>query len=145
MRLWSIHPATLDKAGLGAAWREGLMAQSVIRKLKDGQKPGYRNHPQLRRFLSSPVPLLLIGTWLTAIQAEATARGYNYNAERILYPGDTLRLPVTAGQLQFEHSHILRKLEARDKRWFETFENSEPKPHPMFVVIPGEVEEWEKV
>ena len=46
MRLWSLHPDDLDRAALVAGWREGLLAQKVLR----GLTTGYRNHPQLDRF-----------------------------------------------------------------------------------------------
>jgi Pyrimidine dimer DNA glycosylase len=46
MRIWSLHPQYLDRQGLTAAWREGLLAQKVL----TGTTKGYRNHPQLRRF-----------------------------------------------------------------------------------------------
>ena len=31
MRLWSLHPRYLDRAGLVALWREALLAQAVLR------------------------------------------------------------------------------------------------------------------
>jgi hypothetical protein len=46
MRIWSLHPRYLDRQGLTAGWREGLLAQKVL----TGTTRGYRNHPQLRRF-----------------------------------------------------------------------------------------------
>ena len=46
MRVWSLHPRYLDRQGLTAGWREGLLAQKVL----TGTTKGYRNHPQLRRF-----------------------------------------------------------------------------------------------
>ena len=53
MRLWSIHPRSLDARGLVALWREGLLARKVLR----GRTRGYRHHPQLQRFrdLRDPV------------------------------------------------------------------------------------------
>jgi hypothetical protein len=45
-RIWSLHPRYLDRQGLTAGWREGLLAQKVL----TGTTKGYRNHPQLRRF-----------------------------------------------------------------------------------------------
>ncbi|MBB1019487.1 DNA lyase, partial [Dietzia sp. DQ11-71] len=36
MRLWSIDPALLDRAALVAGWREGLLAQKVLRGLTTG-------------------------------------------------------------------------------------------------------------
>ncbi|WP_010542238.1 pyrimidine dimer DNA glycosylase/endonuclease V [Dietzia alimentaria] len=32
MRLWSIHPDLLDRAALVSGWREGLLAQKVLRE-----------------------------------------------------------------------------------------------------------------
>jgi len=29
MRMWSVHPSHLDRAGLVACWRESLLAQAV--------------------------------------------------------------------------------------------------------------------
>ena len=46
MRMWSVHPSHLDRAGLVACWRESLLAQAVLA----GRTRGYRNHPQLERF-----------------------------------------------------------------------------------------------
>jgi hypothetical protein len=46
VRIWSVHPRYLDRQGLTAGWREGLLAQKVL----TGTTKGYRNHPQLRRF-----------------------------------------------------------------------------------------------
>lgn len=76
MRLWSLHPSMLDRQGLLAAWYKGLLAQLVIVKLENGEKPAYRNHPQMKRFLSPPASLHLIGNWLTSIQKEGARRGY---------------------------------------------------------------------
>ena len=39
MRLWSLRPKYLDSQGLVALWREGLLAQAVLR----GKTRGYRN------------------------------------------------------------------------------------------------------
>lgn len=148
MRLWSIDPRILDQKGLGAAWREGLLAQSVIRKLQAGEKPGYRNHPQLRRFLAADDPLAAIGTWLAGIQAEAARRGYTYNVDLIIRPADC-RLTVTVEQVEYEFQHLLGKLKERDssRAWFYYgfYIDGDIDPHPMFEVKEGEIEDWEKV
>ncbi|WP_245747334.1 pyrimidine dimer DNA glycosylase/endonuclease V [Frateuria terrea] len=46
MHLWTPHPKHLDRQGLLALWREGLLARAVLR----GQTRGYRQHPPLERF-----------------------------------------------------------------------------------------------
>jgi len=38
MRLWSLHPKELDRQGLLAVWREGLLARKVLA----GETRGYR-------------------------------------------------------------------------------------------------------
>lgn len=139
----------LDRQGILAAWREGLMAQSVIRKLQAGEKPGYRNHPQLRRFLAQPDPLQAIGTWLTYIQEGATRRGYSFDRSKIVRPGVSIGLTVTNEQLEYEFLHLQDKLFHRDndRYWsnFELYNDSGLNTHPMFSVVVGPVEAWEKI
>ena len=71
MRLWSVHPKYLDTRGLVAQWREGLLAQAVLR----GRTNGYRHHPQLQRFRAQPSPLGAIADYLRGVHAEAVNRG----------------------------------------------------------------------
>ena len=130
--------------------REGLLAQSVIVRLQNGEKPGYGNHSQLQRFLVSPVSHLLIGTWLTFIHKNASERGYNFNYSKILHPGKLLKLTVTSGQIEYEFKHLQDKLHVRDNKsyWINVVSRMNrklPKVHPMFEVVGGTVESWEIV
>ena len=59
MRLWSIHPKYLDTKGLVAVWRESLLAKKVL----EGKTKGYKNHPQLIRFINSENAIELINTY----------------------------------------------------------------------------------
>lgn len=140
MRLWSVHPRYLDRQGLTAAWREGLLAQKVL----TGTTRGYRNHPQLVRFRTDQGPGPLIVTYLHGVVAEATERGYTFDATKILGPATGLRLTVTTGQLTYEWTHLLAKLARRSPqvatRWADV---GRPDPHPMFDVVPGPVADWE--
>ena len=53
---------------------------------------------------------------------------------------------VPRGQLQYEWAHLLLKLRIRDKERSRQLEAvKRPRPHPLFRVVPGGVEEWEKV
>ena len=72
MRLWTVHPQYLDTKGLLAAWREGLLAQKVLR----GKTRGYTRHPQLRRFQKRKAPIETIARYLTELVNEAERRGY---------------------------------------------------------------------
>ena len=142
MRLWSLHPSFLDTKGLLAVWREGLLAQKVLL----GQTRGYRNHPQLIRFKLTRDPLLYIGTYLYYIYLEASHRGYNFNLGKIVrYDLSIERMKVTRGQLEYEYRHLLEKLKIRDEEKYREVLRREPEPHPIFVVVEGEVEPWEKL
>lgn len=145
MRLWSLHPQYLDRQGLTACWREGLLAQAVLA----GRTKGYRNHPQLIRFRMDTAhddPGGLITTYLHAIVDEATRRGYSFDRTRILGgPDPALGLGVTDGQLRHEWGHLLAKLTVRSpdtaRRWLDV---GDVRPHPLFTVVPGPVADWER-
>jgi hypothetical protein len=137
MRLWTLHPSVLDQKGLGACWREGLGARSALIKQK-----GYFRHPQLQRFKAFDDPVAAVDTYLHAIADEADTRGYSYN-RRKLGPKGNQRLAVTEGQLLFEYQHLLSKVALRAPQWLSQIDAQ--KHHPMFDVVPGGVESWEKV
>lgn len=141
MRLWSLHPSQLDRRALVAGWREALLAQKVLA----GGTRGYTHHPQLQRFRATDDPLVAIATYLHALADDADARGYSFDRSRVSRPADEgLRLSVTAGQLDYEWQHLCAKVETRDPEWFEAVVvTARPKPHPLFDVVPGDVEPWE--
>ncbi|MDO5749889.1 MAG: pyrimidine dimer DNA glycosylase/endonuclease V [Rothia sp. (in: high G+C Gram-positive bacteria)] len=150
MRIWTLHPALLDRAALIACWRETLLAQKVL----DGKTRGYTNHPQLLRFKQHATPLEAIGTYLSELANEAEARGYRFNRELILHPADpTQPLPkilCTDGQLHYEAEFLEHKIRGRAKDWLVTFSERLDTPqgvpaHPLFSIIPGPIEDWEKV
>lgn len=142
MRLWSLHPKYLDRQGLLACWREALLAQKVLQ----GQTRGYRNHPQLTRFRRCPDPLAAAATYLAALADEAAARGYAFDRAKIAPGRAAERIPVTAGQVLYEWEHLKEKLRRRDPARCERFAGLEmPAPHPLFEIVAGEVEPWEKV
>ena len=141
MRLWSLHPKYLDARGLVALWREGLLAQAVLQ----GKTRGYRHHPQLERFANSSSPVGLIANYLRAVCQEAATRGYRFDAARICRSRCRNRLGVTHGQLEYEWSHLLRKLEARDPRWLGRWTAIDrPQAHPLFRVQKGQIARWER-
>jgi hypothetical protein len=140
MRLWSLHPSLLDVRGLVALWREALLAQKVLQ----GNTTGYRAHPQLHRFRQSAEPLAAISTYLWAVHDESIRRAYAFDASKIVLERRPLLLPVNRGQLSFEWEHLKEKWRRRDPDWFRRFRRRRPQPHPLFVVVAGPVEPWEK-
>ncbi|MDV3104232.1 pyrimidine dimer DNA glycosylase/endonuclease V [Thermococcus waiotapuensis] len=142
MRLWSIHPKYLDTKGLLALWREGLLAKKVL----EGKTRGYRNHPQLERFKKSEDPVACINAYLYEVLLEAKRRGYNFDESKIDEVKIDGKLTVTDGQIAYEFQHLLKKLKSRDRRKYEEIKNTkEIEPHPIFKVIKGEIEPWEKI
>lgn len=141
MRIWSLHPAHLDRAALVACWRETLLAQAVLA----GRTKGYTRHPQLERFRAQADPLASIGAYLSSVADEADARGYRFDRTRILRPGSAvLVIPVTEGQLALEWQHLGAKLEQRSPSDATRWRAATPTPHPLFTAVAGGVEPWER-
>ncbi|HAQ24955.1 MAG TPA: DNA lyase [Pseudomonas sp.] len=141
MRLWSLHPRYLDSKGLVALWREALLAQAVLADLTRG----YRNHPQLRRFRQCDDPSSQIAAYLAEVHAEATARGYRFDASKIGRVEQAQPMPVNRGQLDYETRHLLAKLAVREPAKMLALAHGDPRPHPLFRVVEGGVAEWEIV
>ncbi|MDO5670087.1 MAG: pyrimidine dimer DNA glycosylase/endonuclease V [Corynebacterium sp.] len=142
MRLWSLHPRYLDQKGLVACWRETLLAQKVL----TGNTRGYRNHPQLTRFRAHEDPLLAVSVYLQGLHEDSVARGYNFDAGKILRRGKVSLIDVTYGQLAHELAHLRDKLVQRaPERVVDLPSPEEIEPHPLFRIIPGPVEDWERV
>jgi hypothetical protein len=142
MRLWSLHPCYLDAKGLVALWREGLLAQKVLK----GETKGYRNHPQLFRFRQQTNPVESIACYLSAIQREAEIRGYRFDARKISAHHQVENISVTDGQLAYEISHLETKLKLRDKTACLRLQSEKRlQAHPLFTLVRGGVEAWEVV
>lgn len=141
MRLWSINPRYLDPQGLVALWREALLARAVLR----GQTRGYRNHPQLLRFLEHPTPRRAISAYLSAVHREATLRGYAFDTDKVGPACDAEAIVVTRGQLGYEWEHLLRKLSLRSPEHYRRWRSiARPECHPLMRCRAGKIEPWER-
>jgi len=142
MRIWSIHPKYLDSKGLVALWREALLAKHVL----EGKTKGYRNHPQLQRFKISISPLDAINQYLGFVYKEALFRKYNFDPAKFNQSNKALLMTVTKEQVDYEFKHLLLKLKARDKKFYNKIRrNNTVDPHPIFAVLEGPVESWEVI
>lgn len=141
MRIWSVHPRFLDGKGLVACWRETLLAQAVLM----GRTRGYTRHPQLVRFRAQEDPVGAVGAYLVGLADEAELRDYRFGRARIDRPGRNDRLiAVTGGQLAYEWAHLRAKLAVRSLEVAARWRDATPEPHPLFHVIPGPIEDWER-
>jgi hypothetical protein len=142
MRIWSLHPGYLDAKGLVALWRETLLAKHVL----EGKTKGYKNHPQLERFKLLKNPVDGIDRYLAGVYEIALSRGYNFSEEKFNREAGQETIKVTDGQIRFEFDHLMKKLKERDPvKYRELSGIREVRPHPIFRVIMGEVESWEKI
>jgi hypothetical protein len=142
VRLWSIHPKYLDRAGLVAVWREALLAQKVLQ----GATRGYRHHPQLIRFRQHPQPVAAIAAYLHAVWEEASRRGYQFDPRKIGADATTVNMPLTTGQLWYEFAWLCDKLRTRDRQRYQQLQAIRKiDSHPLFSVHEGEVEAWERI
>lgn len=141
MRLWTMHPKYLDAQGLTGLWQESLLAQAVLEE----KTKAYRDHPQLDRFTAHPKPIGAIAQYLVVIYEEALTRGYSFDRNKINPSRTRTRIQTTQGQLTFEWHHLLNKLKKRSPDMYRRIrQNGEVTPNPLFEIIPGDVEQWEK-
>lgn len=142
MRIWSLHPKYLDAKGFVALWREALLAKHVL----EGKTTGYKNHPQLNRFKDSGNPVDCINQYLTVVYKNSLERGYNFSKNKINLAFIPTILTVTDKQMKFEMEHLLKKLEKRDpERFHKLSRKVKIDTHPLFKIIDGEIESWERI
>lgn len=141
MRLWSLNPALLDPKGLVALWREGLLAQNVLMN----KTKGYKFHPQLERFKKTSNPVASIGLYLSCVLEDSRNRGYSFDASKLSENGPQPKIEVTIGQMLYEIEHLKNKLRIRNEKFLDKIPSELADcVHPIFQLIPGEVEPWEK-
>ncbi|MBE9487717.1 MAG: hypothetical protein IMY73_00890 [Bacteroidetes bacterium] len=142
MRLWSLHPKYLDNIGLIACWREGLLARKVLL----GETKGYKNHPQLIRFKKLKDPIKALDSYLFWILKESENRGYNFTKNKIDKFYENIKIDITKNQIEYEFEFLKRKLIKRNPYLYNNLIDIEnPESNPIFNIIEGEIEEWEKV
>jgi hypothetical protein len=125
-----------------ALWREGLLAQHVLR----GRTRGYRHHPQLERFRAQERPVGCLARYLAGVHAESRIRGYDFDRSKLARVGGDAVLDETDGQLMYEWEHLMRKLRARDPARHERLRRiAAPDVHPLFRITAGPIRSWERV
>lgn len=138
MRLWSIHPKYLDSKGLTALWREALLAKKVL----EGKTISYANHPQMRRFRR----IKLINAFLHYVYKESCRRGYCFDSRKVSKEFTKEKIKVNSNQIKYEFRHLKKKLKKRDrKRYFSLLKIKKIEANPIFKIIKGPVEDWEKI
>jgi hypothetical protein len=113
-----------------------------------GRTRGYTHHPQLLRFRETRNPAHSIAAYLRIVHDEATRRGYKFDRRKIgrsRNSNEETQIPVTLGQLRYEWKHLQLKLKQRDPEWLTSLMTRDRlDPSPVFRVVAGSVETWEK-
>lgn len=173
MRIWSLHPCLLDRRALVACWRETLLAQKVLRGLTRGytnhpQLIRFRAHPQPLEAVATYLSGLadeadargysfnraLIGagensTGKNSSGKNGTDKNCTGKAENPY--ASVARIPVPLGQLEYELAFLQHKVAGRDPEWEHRLNERLAArgelaacAHPLFEVVPGAIEPWEK-
>jgi len=125
-----------------ALWREALLAQAILK----GKTKGYTRHPQLMRFRQSSTPICAIAAYLRTVYAEGKRRGFKFDVDKIAESGRVERMTVTQEQIAYEWEHLMAKLRRRDpQRFLDLKLVRKISAHPLFEIVHGGVEEWEKM
>ena len=145
MRLWSFHPKYLDAVGLSRLINEGISGYKAL----TGQQKMWQNHPQLTRFKNSRYSKDFLQSYLKCIimfQLEKKSKEIDWDDCPKSYSFWFNEIKVTEGQLKYEWQHYLKKLQKRNKKLYNELKSIEiPSPHPIFRVVKGDIESWEKV
>jgi len=87
-----------------------------------------------------------IACYLHFVEEEAESRGYSFDARKIAVRSAEAKIISTRGQLLYEWDHLLKKLEIRSPlKLAEIKRILHPEPHPLFDIVDGNVEGWEKI
>ena len=125
-----------------ALWREALLAQAILK----GQTKAYARHPQLIRFRQSRTPIRGIAAYLRIVHAEGSRRGFKFDIDKIVRGGHVECMVVMRGQIKYEWDHFMAKLLKRDiQRFIHLKSVRKIDSHPLFKIIQGGVEDWEKI
>ena len=173
MRIWSLHPCLLDRRALVACWRETLLAQKVLRGLARGytnhpQLIRFRAHPQPLEAVAAYLSGLadeadargysfnraLIGAGKDSTNENSVGKnGTDKNcADKAEDPyASVAPIPVHLGQLEYELAFLQHKVAGRDPEWEHRLserlaarDELAACAHPLFEVVPGAIEPWEK-
>lgn len=140
MILWTLNPSYLDDTSLFLLWHDAVTAKNII---KSNKARYYKDHPEIKKFLQSPMPIDEINEYLLHIYDEAHFRNIELDASLLestsLEFTATLPIEVSNEQLSKEYKRLLDILKNDNRaRYNELIKNLEnplfvPAPHPLFI------------
>jgi len=89
-------------------------------------------------------PVNAINHYLSFVLLAAQTRNDNFDASKIAAYYKKSTLTVTKGQLSYEAKYLLKKLKTRDPEKFKQVKSAGSlKPHSLFRIKKGGIENWE--
>lgn len=86
-----------------------------------------------------------IADYLVEVWKESEKRGFDFDRMKIGRKRGSGKLTVTRGQLDYESALLCRKLKKRCPEKCPALSSlGQVKPHPLFIVVGGGVEKWER-
>jgi hypothetical protein len=117
----------------------------LAQKVLYGETEGYRNHPQLIRFKKHPVPEQAMASYLREIWRESKRRGYRFNDQKIRAQDTHEKISVPRAQLKHEFALLRARLQNRSPDQYQKLLSiQEIETHPIFELVEGTVEDWER-
>jgi hypothetical protein len=90
-------------------------------------------------------PVAALDCYLHYVYDEAVRRGYRFDISKLGPKQECSKMPVTEGQIRYELNHLKAKLKVRNLSRYQTIcAVKEPGTHPLFRVVEGGIESWEK-
>jgi hypothetical protein len=84
--------------------------------------------------------------YLQKIYEESEERGYTYDKNKLGNDSGWSKIATTNGQLLYEWKHFQTKVRIRNQQRYRRIINILlPDPHPLFKIVSGPIETWEKV
>ena len=95
-------------------------------------------------------PKVALKVYLYQVALFAYSRGYNFDFYKLKplkeIHNASVSIPVTKGQVEFEVEHLHRKMKSRSQANFSKRISAQRiQLNPIFYLISGGIEKWEKI
>lgn len=118
----------------------------MVKKVFEDNTNVYKQYPQLFKFKLSKQQIIGINFFLKYICIETSKRHYKFHPVKFIEIENKEKINVTTAQINFEKNHLRKKLKLRDKnKYNENIDTINYETQPLFNLINGEIEPWEKM
>ena len=142
MRIWSFHPQYLDPTGLSRLINESIAGYRALTNAPGDYPPNWTKHPQIERWRGRADDLQRYILFCLDVWTQQKLCRIDIMSE-LVEPWQSMH--VNDAQLAYEWRHYLTKLQKRNLELYDSLLGAVPKAHPMFQIVTGPIEKWERV